>query len=232
MMQQDNEMSFEDLSSAYRIEMKSQMLADARKDLYHAMRRLQESIQNDYEREYSKDPDSIICEGINERRKKANLLMEKVADLRTEKVMMMALRGSMGASNILDKLTQEEREYYDAVACESKKHRNAILKERRRSYVIPDIAPETGTDDPAPVWNESVPKGIENEGEELIENPRNNADEEREERIMIRILEDLPMIAGPDRDYDLKREDIVSMPVTLANVLINHEKAALLNVTP
>ncbi|MDR0778292.1 MAG: hypothetical protein LBE48_02480 [Methanomassiliicoccaceae archaeon] len=231
MMPPDIEMTFEDLSSAYRIEIKSQMLADVRKDLYQAIRKLQSSIQDDYEREYSKDPDSIICEGLNERRKKANQLIEKVTDLRMEKVVIMGLRGSMGANNVLDKLTAEERGYYDDIVNTSKKHRNAVLKEKgKKNYVIPDISPETKNMTSEQIRND--PAVTENEGVELIELPGGNVAEEKEERIMIRILVDLPRIAGPDCDYDLKKEDVVSMPVTLANVLINHEKAVLLNVTP
>ena len=177
---------------------------------------------------------------MNERRKKVNILVQKVIDLRMEKVAMMALRASMGANNILDKLTAEEREYYNRVAEDSKKHRNAVLRDRsRKNYVIPEIAPAAADKEPKiPIGvpadiPAAVPEMAEHEGEIFVEHPHSDIVEEpREELVTIRILEDLPKIAGPDCDYELKKENIVRMPATLANALINHEKAVKLNVTP
>ena len=57
MAHENDPMKFEDLSSAYRIEMGSPSLGDARKDLYLALAGLQEISQKEYEAEYSKDPD-------------------------------------------------------------------------------------------------------------------------------------------------------------------------------
>ena len=237
MVQEIDPMTFEDLSSACRIELKAQLLGDLRKDLYPAMARLQESAKKDYESEYSKDPDSLTCEGMNERRKKINNLVQKIIDLRMEKVAMLALRASMGANNQLDKLTDEERKYYESVAEDSKKYRSTILKDRSgKSYVIPDVSaaaekrPRTAD---LPPEAPAIPAvGTAPEGEELIERPRAVIEEPREEMITIRILEDLPKIAGPDCDYELKKENVVRMPAALANALINHEKAVRLNVTP
>jgi DNA replication factor GINS len=231
MAQDIDPMTFEDLSSAYRVEMRSQILADARKDLYSALAGLQESVQKEYEAEYSKDPDSLMCEGMNERRKKVNNLVQKVIDLRMEKIAMMALRASMGAVNIIDKLTAEEREYYSSIADGSKKHRNLVLRSRsRRNYVIPNISP-VAADDDAKAPAAAVIPGADLEESGPTERP-DRTEGPQDELITIRILEDLPKIAGPDCDYDLRKENVVRMPATLANALINHEKAVKLNVTP
>ncbi|MCL1984002.1 MAG: hypothetical protein FWG58_01225 [Methanomassiliicoccaceae archaeon] len=262
MAQDADRMSFEDLLSVYRTEMKTQGLTDVRRDIYSELTKLQERIRSDYETEYSRDPDSIICEGINERRKKVAIYIEKVVDLRMEKVVVMALRASAGASNILEKLTNEEKEFYELVTSESKKYRARMLKGRKSNYVIPDISsnavkeervPEAGTtpemnavrtesndiradeivipdDDAAADVVKDV--GVIGEGEILIEHPPHVPEEPREEMLVIRMTEDVGRIAGPDCDYDLKKEVVVRMPATLANALIKREKAVLLNVTP
>jgi len=234
-------MTFDDLSALYRAEMTSPMLSNARKDLYPALMRLHEDTRKDYESEYSKDPDSIMCEGMNERRKKVISYIQKVIDLRMEKVARMALRASMGAAIVTDKITANEKEYYDCVVDCSKKMRTTVLKDAKR-FVIPNISSgEMGAEriEEAVVIEEraqeegsSIDPGIENTGEELIERPRIEDDEPQEERLMIRILKDLPRIAGPDCDYDLRKEEVVWMPAALAQALINHEKAVLMNVTP
>ena len=43
--------------------------------------------------------------------------------------------------------------------------------------------------------------------------------------VVLRILEDMPPIAGPDRNYELKKEDMVSLPTNIAKALIARKKA-------
>jgi len=239
MVQEHEPMKFEDLSSVYRVESRSQALSDVRKDLYHAIVQLCDKVRKDHDAALAEDPDSIMCEGLGERRKKAASLSQKIVDLRMEKVMIMALRKSMGAAAVLDKLTQEEREYYEHIIILSEKHRSLVLRDiKNRNYVIPDISsagaavPETApAADPAPIASD-VPDDlvISAEKEDVV--IQSSASDE-EEFIVIRILEDIPdTIAGPERDYDLKKEDIIKMPAVLAKTLINHEKAVPLNITP
>jgi DNA replication factor GINS len=228
MMNGPEQMTFDDLSAVYRAEMKSQLLSEVRKDLYDSLKRLQESVRKEYETEFSKDPDSIMCEGLNERRKKLTITVQKIIGLRMEKIAKMALRAAMGAENVVDKLTPEEREYYDNIVAASKRLRGTTVKDGKRN-VTQDILAGT---DRTPVMND-VPDDavIANEGEELIERPRKDT-EPKEEMVVIRILEDIPRFAGPDRDYVLKKEDIIRMPTAFAGALIKHEKAALLDITP
>ncbi|MCL2711856.1 MAG: hypothetical protein FWD37_01080 [Methanomassiliicoccaceae archaeon] len=211
------EMTFEDLSSVYRLEKASRTLTDVREDLYPALLQLQDSIHKSYESERAKDPDSIICEGLGERRKKVSVILQRIVDLRMEKIILLALRTSMGSVNVIDKLTKEERDYYHGLVEVSKKHLATVVRDKgKRNYVIPDISlPE-----------EKAPA----ETPQTVEAPI-TVSEEQEEVVLVRILEDLPVIPGPDRDYDLKKETVVTMPLSMANVLINHEKAVLLNIT-
>ena len=245
-----DQMTFEDLSAVYRTENKSQILSDVRRDLYPSLIRLQDSIKKEYESEFSRNPDSIICEGLSERKKKAAFFVQQVIDLRMAKIARMAVRVSMGAESIIDKLTAEEKEYYESVIAGSKKLRATAIKDPKR-YIIPDIAPDgaekKGTvrsdiskdgrkdvpkdarkDVPGKVCEDAVPAEVCNVSEDITNNERAGT----EDMIIVRILEDLPKIPGPDCDYDLRKEDIVRMPATFANALIKHEKAVRLDVTP
>ena len=279
-------MTFDDLTSAYRVEAKSSVLTAVRRDLYGELAKLKETLKKEYERELSNDPTSIICEGINERRKKANTLVQKIVDNRMEKVAVMAIRASMGADNSVENLTPEERIYYDAAVTVSKKHRSALLGDNK-GYTIPDIASaaegrpadteekkkdaaRTVADTEEKKKSAALPAAegagkrtdaVHSEtdggkkrdpvlpaadggdkkkdaslpakaGGKKKEKKQKAADDGQDDMIVVRILEDLPKIAGPDCDYELKKEDVVRMPAALANALINHEKATLLNVTP
>jgi DNA replication factor GINS len=223
-------MTFDELSATYRAEMKSQMLSDVRRDLYAAMKRLQNDLRREYDEIFAEDPDSLIGEGLGERRKRASFFVQKVVELRMEKIVKMALRASMGAENTVDKLTEEEREYYEDTVAGSKRLRGRVIKDVKRS-VTQNVLPEV-TVEKEPIPEEVIPTdtGTENEGEELIERPHTEI-LPQEDMVVLRILEDLPKIAGPDCDYNLKKEDIVRMPVALASVLIKREKAVRLEVT-
>lgn len=50
----------------------------------------------------------------------------------------------------------------------------------------------------------------------------------KEETVVIRILEDIPTFSGPDRDYTLKKEDVVRMPSMIAMALVNRGKATVI----
>ena len=142
------------------------------------------------------------------------------------------------------------KEYYESVIAGSKKLRATAIKDPKR-YIIPDIAPDgaekkgtvrsdiskddrkdvpkdAGKDVPGKVCEDTVPAEVCNVSEDIANNERAGA----EDMIIVRILEDLPKIPGPDCDYDLRKEDIVRMPATFANALIKHEKAVRLDVTP
>ena len=61
------------------------------------------------------------------------------------------------------------------------------------------------------------------------EPPKKMQDAATGDRILIRILEDLPEFSGPDRDYRLSREDVVMMPKVMADALVNRGKAVCLH---
>ena len=278
-------MSFDELSELYRVEMKSNAVTQARKDLFRAMAGLLTSLRQEYDRQMALDPESIMCEGAEQRRKSAERLVKDVMRLRTQKICGMALRGATGSKNTLDNLTDEEREYYAQVLEISKKHISEIdrLRGRRKTVEthideIPAPAPEpeperpaapapataeetmaedvpemfddepipddfdgfpeepfdepvvsTGVPEPAPVPAppEEVPVA---ETETDVPEPAGQSSEL--EPVLIRVKEDLPEFAGPARDYKLYKEDIVTLPRVLAEVLINADKAAAVRPTP
>jgi DNA replication factor GINS len=133
-------MTVEDLSSIYRVEKKVACLSEVRRDMYKAMANLVDSVTKEHERQLGIDPDSLICEGANQRKKKVKTLARDIMDERMRKVAMLALRGSMGADNNISGLTSEERDYYNEVLASSRKHLGTMDRLRGVSkYVTPDI---------------------------------------------------------------------------------------------
>ena len=239
-------MNFDDLGTVYRTEKKSPSISSVRKDLYPAMAGLITDLRTEYEKQLSVDSESIMCEGANQRRKKAISLSKEVTELRMGKIASLALIGARGGQNSLNNLTQEERLLYEDILTITKKH--VLIVDRlsgKRKYETPEIDSEPAAEKhaPAPAAETNIPRIKQTEEPDIEEFPpaeeETRAEErpepaavEKEEYMVIRILEDLPPFSGPDRNYTLSKEDIVRMPKTMALVLIGREKAVLISPGP
>ncbi|MCL1810896.1 MAG: hypothetical protein FWG41_01550 [Methanomassiliicoccaceae archaeon] len=244
MSKNSDPMSFEDLGAIYRTEKKSPTLSTVRKDLYSAMAGLIVGLRAEYEKHLSADPDSIICEGVNQRRKRAVSMSREITELRMGKIASLALIGARGGQNVLNNLTPEEREYYDDMLNISRRHVGIMDRlSGKRKFETPDIDPEPVAEKEVPPPKAEACPEIEPEVEDTSEPAAEEPPEdlpaappaempEEEEMVVIRVLEDLPPFSGPDRNYELSKEDIVRMPKTMAMALINRDKAVLLNPGP
>ncbi|MDR0508389.1 MAG: hypothetical protein LBG63_00985 [Candidatus Methanoplasma sp.] len=245
MLKNSDPMSFEDLGTIYRMEKKSNAVSAVRRDLYPAMAGLIMNLRAEYEKHLSVDPDSIICEGVNQRRKKAILMSKEITEIRMGKIASLALIGARGGQNQVDHFTSEEREYYDNVLDISRRHVGIMDRlSGKKKFEPPEIdsepAAEKNIPKPVRVKAEPVPEPviedvqpepiIEKTPADIPKKPKKESVEE--ESIIIRILEDLPPFSGPDRNYELSKEDIVRMPKDMAMALIRREKAALVNPEP
>jgi len=247
MLKSSEPLSFEDLGATYRTEKKSPTVSAVRRDLYPAMASLIITLRTEYEKHLSADPDSIICEGANQRRKKAILMSKEIAEIRMGKIAQLALIGARGGQNVLDHLTSEEREYYDNILDISRKHVGTIDRlSGKRKFETPEIDPEPVAKKKSPepvqakkepvkepvVKSEPVPEPAAEKIPDVVPEEPGENDPEEDELMMIRILEDLPPFSGPDRNYELSKEDIVRMPKAMAMALISREKAVMVNPGP
>jgi len=244
-LKNSDSMSFEDLGTIYRMEKKSNTVSAVRKDLYPAMAGLIISIRTEYEKHLSADPDSIICEGVNQRRKKAILMSKEITEIRMGKIASLALIGARGGQNAVDHFTPEERTYYDSILDISKKHVGIVDRlSGKKKFEPPEIdsepAAEKKVPEPATVRKKPVPEPAAEEmpepaAEEVpacVPEEPDKKETVEEEMVVIRVLEDLPLFSGPDRNYELSKEDIVRMPKGMAMALIRREKAVMVNPGP
>ncbi len=279
-------MTFDDLSELYRVEMKSSAITQVRKDLFRATADLLSRLRIDYDKQMSIDPESVMCEGANQRRKKAERLCKDIMHIRTQKICQMAIRGALGADNHVEMLTDEERAYYDSILDSSKRHLSEIDRLRGRKNIVEthideiprraDPVPEPvveATHDPEPVAEPMEPvMEVRNVEEDVFQEPADAFDDFPPEEsfdddpvpmddveeipaaeaeavvegivdedtgssdddlstVVIRVLEDLPPFVGPERDYNLMKEDVVTMPAIMADALVNGGKAAIIRPT-
>ena len=142
----DNEgkMTFDALSSVYRTEINSTSLTNIRKDFYTAVQELIEEQSKECDRLAQENPDSIVYDGANQRKKNMLMNLRKIVEKRMDKIAGMAMRGAMGVNNVIDNLTPEEKEYYYSVL-EASKVFWKLSEKKRKVMISPDI---TKVDEP------------------------------------------------------------------------------------
>ena len=234
-------MAYEELTSLYRKERGSNTLAELRRDFYSALAELLSRTQKEYEKELARDPDSIVCEGLNQRRKKMTDLAQRIIEDRMDKIASMALKGGEGYGNALERLTAEEKELYQRVLEDFRGHRGILPQLRKRDYRIGDLDVKATPPEPEPLpeaaapiegpaqAEEPLPAEDPAQAEETLpaeEAPAPLLQEEESDNMVVRILEDLPTFSGPYRDYSLRKDDVVLMPRSLAEALVSREVAA------
>jgi len=144
MGQESEPLTFDELTSIYRVECRSTGLSDVRKDMYKAVAELSDTIYKEYEHQLSVDPGSLVCEGINERRKRIESLSQKIVEMRMEKVTKLAMRVAMGDGIDTEFFTPEEKEYYSTILESSRKHRSLISRNRPKTKdTVLKVDPET-----------------------------------------------------------------------------------------
>ena len=130
-------MQYNDLTSLARSERASTSLTVVRKDLYSAMQDLYERQCQECERLALEDRDSLLFDGASEKKRKIYSTMRDLTIQRMTKIALLAIRGVMGANNVLDGLTPEEKEYYESIHEPSK--RLLSLTDRKKKAATMDI---------------------------------------------------------------------------------------------
>lgn len=152
-------MTFDELSELYREEMVNSSLAQVREDLYPAMADLLTRLRGEYEKQLAIDPDSVMCEGAEHRRKSAARLCKEVTRVRATKICNMAFLGALGSKNPTGMLTFEEHGYYRGVLDLSREQICLGIEESNRNLIpepedsnrnlIPESQPEEAQDQAA-----------------------------------------------------------------------------------
>lgn len=241
-------MKFEDLTAVYREERTKKLLTAVRPDLYPAMCDLISALKAEYEKTLSEDPDSIMSEGANQRRRKAEQIARDITEERMRKISTLALISAKGSQISVDILTEEEKEYYDALISAADSHLCAVDRKRGKARFkvskidapkrpAPSAVPETLRDMPVIEDYPDESDFEETFTEEIIEDVAEavpNVTEKGgvEDTVLIRVLEDLPPFAGPDRDYNLKKEELATIPKIMADTLVNVNKAEIVKLSP
>jgi DNA replication factor GINS len=208
-MPKRTEMTYEELMSVHRQESKQNVLAKVSPDFYKRLADYLEALNGRCSEE--RNGNAEISGMLLTQLKTAKEKSAEVYEIRMRKVALMAMTAAFGAEPRLDNATEEEKGAFDGL--------KKFFIEHCKKTLTPECGetmkahPETKEDEPLPGNERKAPPAASPKGAECPE------------IILVRILEDLPAFAGTDKNYQLAKEDIISLPRNIAEILVKHNKA-------
>jgi len=205
------EMTYEELMSVHRQESKQTSLVKVSSDFYKRTASYLDALN---QRISEKRSDSMDISGmLHNQLKTAKEKSTEIYESRMRKIALMAMTAAFGSEARLDNATPEENEAFVTL--------KTFFIEHCRKTMSAEC--EAGNAEKETVIAE--PKKVP--ATPATETPAPSAEKEPEksEIIIVRILEDLPAFAGTDKNYHLAKEDIISLPRNIADILLKHNKA-------
>ena len=208
------DMSFEEIMGLFRQENKSPQLAKVDPALYEKISNYIKTLRKESERELAMGPMSQASMMLNDQLKKAIDKAKRVYELRQRKIALLALRKVAGDNPDTANLTPDELVLFSSLTSVIGAHKDskADFEEFGPRFTQPkdvDVLPEVPS-----------PKACEPKHEK--------EEEELQELVLVRVLEDVPTFAGVDKDYKLRKEDIISLPSNIAKTLVSHGKIKII----
>jgi DNA replication initiation complex subunit (GINS family) len=212
------DMGYEEIMALFRQEYRSPQLVKVETSMYDKMNRYIRNLRKESERELAINPSSQASMMINDQLKKATEKAKRVYELRQRKISLLALRKVAGDNPETSNLTPDELVLYSSLI--------SVLGAHRDNHADFDgTGPRfSNPKDIVDLPDEPPAKTPKSEAESPGQQPPS------EELVLVRVLEDVPTFAGVDRDYTLKKEDVVSLPKKIAEALASHGKIKFVGV--
>lgn len=209
------EMTYEELMSVHRQESKQTSLVKVSSDFYNRTASYLDALGR---RISEKGSDSTEVSGmLHNQLKTAKEKSSEIYEARMRKIALMAMASAFGGEARLDNATPEENEAFKSL-------KTFFTEHCRKTMSVGCEEPEVKKEIPVPAkLPEEKPAAKAEEHAKLPE--QQEKEPAKGEIILVRILEDLPSFAGMDKNYSLAKEDIISLPRNIADILVKHNKA-------
>lgn len=202
--------SYTKLRSLERMERQSPELTNIGNDFYRSAFDYIKELEKRFDEEMEKNPSSKKVTLISDELRNTKRIWESIFERREKKVVQAALSAARGGSHMPKSLTEQERIFYDELLEILQKNRNAVLGTEKEKH------------------DNAVAKEVKN-----INNKEGSKGESHTHEInaynvnkILRIIKDVPPFVGTDmKEYSLKKEDVVTMPEDIANILLKRKVA-------
>jgi DNA replication initiation complex subunit (GINS family) len=210
------DMGYEEIMTLFRQEYRSPQLSKVDADLYQKMGSYVRSLRKENEKEIATSPSSQTSMMLSDQLKKASEKAKRIYELRQRKIALVALRKVAGDSPDTANMTPDELVLFSSLV--------SVLGAHRDGNADIDGSGPRFSDPKDIVRLPDVPEPSSTEGNAQAGDAKNIA----APMVLVRVLEDVPTFAGVDKDYTLRKEDVIALPQNIAETLVSHGKIRLI----
>lgn len=216
-------MNFERVTKVYREESGKKTLVSLEADFYDKLAAYAARLDEAANAEAQKNPNAPKALLLQDELRKVRKRRDQIFTYRERKLALLASSRASGAEVEVPSLTTQERVLFDSMV--------ALLRKSRADAFG---GSPFGSEPQAPVAStekEPVPAKAKTGGMRVVR----AEDTKRappvapslKDHVLVHVLEDLPPFAGIDTTYRLKKEDVVTLPKTIAEILVGRGKARI-----
>ena len=222
----EEEVNFERVTKVYREESGKKTLVSLEADFYDKLAGYVARLDAGANAEAQKDPNSPKALLLQDELRKVRKRRDQIFTYRERKLALLASSRASGAEVEVPHLTTQELALFESMLALLKKSRaEAFGASAQEAQTIPQTDQASRP--------KSAPPSKEPERMRVVraeETKRTVVAPTLKDHVLVHVLEDLPPFAGIDTTYRLKKEDVVTLPKTIAEILVGRGKARIVQV--
>src|SRR6266571_223453 len=221
----EEEVNFERVTKVYREESGKKTLVALEADFYDKLASYIARLDESANKEAQKDPNSPKALLLQDELRKVRKRRDQIFTYRERKLALLASSRASGAEVEVPHLTTQESALFENMV--------ALLKKSRADAFGPLPHPAEATPSTEPPRPKGPAPSKEPERMRVVraeETKRTVVAPTLKDHVLVHVLEDLPPFAGIDTTYRLKKEDVVTLPKTIAEILVGRGKARIVQV--
>src|SRR5467141_2300972 len=223
----EEEVNFERVTKVYREESGKKTLVALEADFYDKLASYVARLDESANKEAQKDPNSPKALLLQDELRKVRKRRDQIFTYRERKLALLASSRASGADVEVPNLPTQERVLFDEVV--------ALLK-KARADAFGGSPFGTERSPPTPADETEAPATQKKEPERMkvvraADTKRVVVPPSLKDHVLVHVLEDLPPFAGIDTTYRLKKEDVVTLPKTVAQILVDRGKARIIQMS-
>ncbi len=223
----EEEVNFERVTKVYREEGGKKTLVALEEDFYDKLASYVRRLEADAGREAQAGPNAPKALLLQDELRKVLKRRDQIFTYRERKLALLASSRASGAEIETMNLPRQERILFDGMV--------ALLRQTRADAfggspfgsepgpgAAPAVAPAAATPERKPAAGMKVLSSEETKKPKVAPSLKDH--------VVVHVLEDLPPFAGLDTTYSLKKEDVVTLPRTIAEILVSRGKARIVQM--
>ncbi|HYT01074.1 MAG TPA: hypothetical protein VEO20_10475 [Thermoplasmata archaeon] len=222
----DEDVNFERVTKVYREESGKKTLVSLEADFYDKLAAYVARLDESANKEAQKDPNSPKALLLQDELRKVRKRRDQIFTYRERKLALLASSRASGAEVEIPSLPAQERSLFENMVALLKKSRGDAFGGGSPFGSEPAPATEAKpAEPPVPAKETSSRMKVV----KADETRRTVTPASLKDHVLVHVLEDLPPFAGIDTTYRLKKEDVVTLPKTIAQILVDRGKARIVN---